>query len=85
MHEAAWNATARLADIVLPATTTLERNDIGASSRDSYIFAMQQAIEPVGGARNDAMSLPMTTPTSAALMRRASLPGHETTECRRSH
>ncbi|MEO7402844.1 MAG: molybdopterin dinucleotide binding domain-containing protein, partial [Burkholderiales bacterium] len=53
VHEAAWNATARLADIVLPATTTLERNDIGASSRDSYIFAMQQAIAPVGSARND--------------------------------
>ena len=46
-------ATARHADIVLPATTTLERNDIGASQRDRYMFAMQQAIEPVGEARND--------------------------------
>jgi biotin/methionine sulfoxide reductase len=48
-----WTATARHADIVLPATTTLERNDIGASSRDRFIMAMQQAVPPVGEARND--------------------------------
>jgi biotin/methionine sulfoxide reductase len=48
-----WTATARRADIVLPATTTLERNDIGAGARDRYIFAMHKAIEPVGGSRND--------------------------------
>jgi len=48
-----WTATARHADIVLPATTTLERNDIGSSSRDRFILAMHQAIEPHGDARND--------------------------------
>ncbi|MGE0820823.1 MAG: molybdopterin guanine dinucleotide-containing S/N-oxide reductase [Candidatus Binatia bacterium] len=48
-----WTATARHADIVLPATTTLERNDIGASIRDRFVLAMQQAIAPVGQARND--------------------------------
>lgn len=48
-----WTATARHADIVLPATTTLERNDIGASVRDRFILAMRQAIAPVGQARND--------------------------------
>lgn len=53
LNEIWWTATARHADIVLPATTTLERNDIGASSRDRFIMAMQQAIEPVGDARND--------------------------------
>ena len=53
VHEPWWTATARHADIVLPATTTLERNDIGSSHRDAYVFAMQQAIAPVGGARND--------------------------------
>jgi biotin/methionine sulfoxide reductase len=53
VHEPWWTATARHADIVLPATTTLERNDIGGSSRDRYVFAMQQAIAPVGQARND--------------------------------
>ena len=36
VHEPWWTATARHADIVLPATTTLERNDIGAASRDRY-------------------------------------------------
>ena len=53
VHEAWWTATARHADIVLPATTTLERNDIGAGSRNGFVFAMQKAVEPVGGARND--------------------------------
>ena len=48
-----WTATARHADIVLPATTTVERNDIGASARDRFILAMKQAIPPVGQARND--------------------------------
>ena len=52
VHEIFWTPTARHADIVLPATTTLERNDIAASS-DRYMFAMHQAIEPVGAARND--------------------------------
>ncbi|MBT6406323.1 MAG: molybdopterin-dependent oxidoreductase, partial [Rhodospirillaceae bacterium] len=53
VHEPWWTATARHADIVLPATTTLERNDIGASSRDRFIIAMQKAVEPVGQARSD--------------------------------
>ncbi len=53
VHEPWWTSTARHADIVLPTTTTLERNDIGASPFDRFFFAMQQAIEPVGQARND--------------------------------
>ncbi len=53
VHEPWWTATARHADIVLPATTSLERNDVGGGQRDRYLFAMQQAIEPVGEARND--------------------------------
>ncbi len=53
VHDAWWTATARRADIVLPATTALEREDIGAGARDSWIFAMQRAISPVGGARDD--------------------------------
>jgi biotin/methionine sulfoxide reductase len=53
VHESWWTPTARRADIVLPATTPLERNDIGGSSRDPYLLAMHQAIAPVGEARND--------------------------------
>ncbi len=53
VHEPFWTATARHADIVLPATTTLERNDIGAGARDRVWSAMHQAIQPVALSRND--------------------------------
>jgi biotin/methionine sulfoxide reductase len=53
VNECYWTATARHADIVFPTTTALERNDIGGASRDPYILAMQQAVPPVGQARND--------------------------------
>ncbi|NPC58542.1 molybdopterin-dependent oxidoreductase [Caenimonas soli] len=53
VHEPYWTATARHADIVLPATTTLERNDIGCSGNARHVFAMKQVIAPVGGARSD--------------------------------
>ncbi|HUI94765.1 MAG TPA: molybdopterin-dependent oxidoreductase [Xanthobacteraceae bacterium] len=53
VHEPWWTATARHADIVLPATTTLERNDIGCAPRDRFVIAMQKAIDPVGEARSD--------------------------------
>ena len=53
VNEPWWTATARYADIVLPATTTLERNDIGASSRDRFVVAMKKVIAPVGDARHD--------------------------------
>jgi biotin/methionine sulfoxide reductase len=48
-----WTATARRADIVLPATTHLERNDLMMSLRDPYVVAMQKAAEPPASARND--------------------------------
>jgi biotin/methionine sulfoxide reductase len=53
VHEPWWNALARHADIVLPATTALERNDIGRASNDAHIYAMHQAVKPVGDARDD--------------------------------
>jgi len=53
VHESWWTPTARHADIVLPATTTLERNDVGGSSRDPFVLAMKQAIAPIGEARAD--------------------------------
>ncbi|HWX49916.1 MAG TPA: molybdopterin-dependent oxidoreductase [Roseomonas sp.] len=53
VQEPWWTAAARHADIVLPATTTLERNDIASSSSDRFLRAMHQAIPPQGQARND--------------------------------
>ena len=53
VHDSWWTPTARHADIVLPATTSLERNDVGGSSRDPFVFAMHRAIAPVGEARSD--------------------------------
>ncbi|MBN6716250.1 molybdopterin guanine dinucleotide-containing S/N-oxide reductase [Pseudomonas capsici] len=53
VHEQYWTAQARYADIVLPATTALERNDIGSAASDRFMIAMQQAIAPVGEARDD--------------------------------
>ncbi|HYZ33741.1 MAG TPA: molybdopterin-dependent oxidoreductase [Crenalkalicoccus sp.] len=53
VQEPWWTALARHADIVLPATTTLERNDIASSSRDRFVRAMHQAIPPIAQARND--------------------------------
>jgi biotin/methionine sulfoxide reductase len=53
VNEQYWNANAKMADIVLPATTMLEREDIGSSRRDRFIIAMKRAINPVGEARDD--------------------------------
>jgi len=52
-NEIWWNANARHADIVLPATTSLERNDIGGGSGDVWLQSMPQAVAPVGEARSD--------------------------------
>jgi len=46
-------ATVDRADIVLPACTTLERCDIGASRRSDYIVAMKKVVDPIGEARSD--------------------------------
>ena len=53
VNEWCWNALARHADIILPCTTTLERQDIGMTPRDPFVISMDKAIEPVGEAKND--------------------------------
>jgi biotin/methionine sulfoxide reductase len=53
VHELAWTATARHADIVLPCTMTLEREDIGYSTNDPLMVAMHRIAEPFGLARDD--------------------------------
>ena len=53
VHESAWTPMAKFADIVLPATMTLERDDIGAAGTDPRLIAMRRAVDPVGEARDD--------------------------------
>jgi biotin/methionine sulfoxide reductase len=57
VHESWWNPLARHADIVLPVTTALERNDIAASSRDRFIAASHRVADPAGEARDDFAAL----------------------------
>ena len=52
-NEHSWTATARRADIVLPATTPLERNDLMLNRRDPTLLYMSKMMEPVGEARHD--------------------------------
>ena len=53
VNESVWTSTARHADIVFPVTTTLERNDLGGCSFDSYITPMPQAITAYAESRDD--------------------------------
>ncbi|WP_427184497.1 molybdopterin guanine dinucleotide-containing S/N-oxide reductase [Bordetella bronchialis] len=53
VHEIGWTATARHADIVLPCTMTLEREDIGAAPTDPLMVAMHRIAPPHGQARDD--------------------------------
>ena len=47
------DAAGQVADIVLPSTTTLERNDIGAAELSRFWIAMHQVVDPFAQARND--------------------------------
>ena len=51
VQEPFWSPVARRADIVLPATTPLERNDIGGA--ETILIAMAAVAEPVGESRDD--------------------------------
>ncbi len=53
VQDSAWTASARHADIVLPATITLEREDIGAADGDPLLVAMHRAVAPYREARDD--------------------------------
>lgn len=50
-----WTAATRWADIVLPACSTLERDDIsiGGTYSNDKVYAMKQVIEPVGESMSD--------------------------------
>ena len=54
VNEPWWTATAKRADIVFPATTPYEREDIGkAMGGDHFVFHMPKLIEPIGKSKND--------------------------------
>lgn len=53
VHDSVWTATARHADIVLPATVTMEREDLGAAPTDPLMIPMRRIAEPFGEARDD--------------------------------
>jgi trimethylamine-N-oxide reductase (cytochrome c) len=55
VNEPYWTATAKYADIVLPATTSYERNDLemGGDYSQLYVFPMHQCVPPQHEARND--------------------------------
>jgi biotin/methionine sulfoxide reductase len=51
VNELWWTAMAKHADIVLPACTTLERNDLSGAPTERFVVALKKQIEPVGDAR----------------------------------
>ncbi|HLX49701.1 MAG TPA: molybdopterin guanine dinucleotide-containing S/N-oxide reductase [Streptosporangiaceae bacterium] len=53
VHDPFWTATARHADIVLPVTMTIERDDYGAGQNDRMFFPMRALTRPHGEARDD--------------------------------
>ncbi|MBS0241225.1 MAG: molybdopterin-dependent oxidoreductase, partial [Proteobacteria bacterium] len=53
VQDIVWTPTAKRGDIILPATTTLERNDLSGGRRADMVFAMKKCVEPFGDARSD--------------------------------
>jgi biotin/methionine sulfoxide reductase len=53
VHDPFWTAMARHADVVLPCTLTLERNDVASQPNDNTLVAMQQVVPPYAQARSD--------------------------------
>lgn len=53
VHEQVWNAHARRADIVLPATAGVERDDVAFAVREPMAIAMSRVVPPHGEARDD--------------------------------
>ncbi|MBC6439349.1 MAG: molybdopterin-dependent oxidoreductase [Rhodospirillales bacterium] len=53
VHDSFFQPTCRVADIVLPATTFLERNDWAASAHGGFFTPMHKLADPFGEARND--------------------------------
>lgn len=53
VHDFAWTATACHADIVLPCTMSMEREDLGAAAYDPLLVAMHRLVPPYADARDE--------------------------------
>lgn len=53
VHDPYWTPMAKHADIVVPSTTTLERNDLTCTRSDPLLVAMQAAVPRFEDARDD--------------------------------
>ena len=53
VNEVNWTATARHADIVLPAAAPQERMDFGAGGSDNFLVPMPKLVDPPGEAREE--------------------------------
>src|SRR3546814_6685585 len=53
VHEQFMTETAAMADIVLPATTFLEHDDIYVASGHTYVQVTKAVIEPLPGCRSN--------------------------------
>ncbi len=53
VNEPWWTATAKHADIVLPATTPYEREDVSKAKGDAFLFHMPKLIDPIGESKDD--------------------------------
>ncbi|MGV0156124.1 molybdopterin guanine dinucleotide-containing S/N-oxide reductase [Rhodococcus sp. GB-02] len=53
VHDPYWTPMARSADIVVPSTTSLERNDLSCTRNDPLLVAMQQVVPPFENSRDD--------------------------------
>jgi anaerobic selenocysteine-containing dehydrogenase len=53
VHETHWTETAKLADVVLPAATYLEKTDLNFSDHHPYVRLSLKAIEPLGECKHE--------------------------------
>jgi biotin/methionine sulfoxide reductase len=53
VHDPYWTAMAKHADIVVPSTTSFERNDFSGSKNDPLLVAMPRLTEPYADSRDD--------------------------------
>jgi anaerobic selenocysteine-containing dehydrogenase len=53
VHETHWTETARYADVVLPARTYLEKDDLVLSYAHYYVTKSNAAVEPLGESRDE--------------------------------